>query len=286
VRFSVLLLTQDEELQVEDCLRSLAPAERIVVIDSGSTDRTLEIVRGFSRVTVVERPFLSFADQRNFGLSNCFSPGEWVLHLDADERIPADLARELGVLEPAVHQIAFNIASRTFLGNRPVPRASGFPVYQTRLTRAGVFSFEEIGHAQKASPHLGALPNLRNPYDHHPFEKGLIKWRERHEMYAAKEAADLIAGNGAWTLPRALRDSIAARQWLKHATFRLPGRPELVWLYLMFVRGGVSEGPAGWAYCKLRWSYERLVDEAVRRAKSSDRPNARPPRPRGPRVQA
>jgi glycosyltransferase involved in cell wall biosynthesis len=262
VKIQALLLTHDEVQQVRGCLESLAPAERIVVIDSGSVDGTLDIVAAFPRTTVVSRPFAGFADQRNHGLDRVTS-GAWVLHIDADERVPEQLWAELEALDPPSNAVAYNVASRTFLGGRPVLRASAFPTYQTRLTRAGAFRFEQIGHGQKAPAHYGPLPRLRQPYDHHPFEKGFDAWRRRHEAYAEDEARDLRSGK-APSLHQAMRDAIARRQWLKHATARLPFRPALMWAYLMVIRGGLLDGPAGWEYCRLRYLYERMVARKLR----------------------
>lgn len=264
MNFSALVLSQDEELQLGDCLRSLAPARRVVMLDSGSRDRTLEIARAFDRVAVVSRPFGGFADQRNFGLRR-FEAGEWVLHLDADERLTPALAAELERLQPPAEAVAYNLAGLVFVQGRPIPRSSGFPVYQTRLTRAGSFEFEQVGHGQKAPAALGALPRLREPYEHHPFEKGHEHWRLRHERYAEQEARALLEGGPGPALSHALADPIARRQWLKHATARLPFRPTLVWLYLMLVRGGLFEGAAGREFCRRRRDYERLVAEALRR---------------------
>jgi glycosyltransferase involved in cell wall biosynthesis len=268
VNFSALVLSQDEEIQIEGCLRSLVPAARVVVLDSGSTDRTLEIARGFERVEIVSRPFSSFADQRNFGLRR-FTPDAWVLHLDADERLTPGLAAELQALEPPAEAVAYNLAGLVFIQGRPVPRASGFPVYQTRLTKAAAFEFEQVGHGQKAPAALGALPRLRAAYEHHPFEKGFEHWRARHERYAEQEAQELVGGGPGPSLGQALRDPIARRQWLKHATARLPFRPTLVWLYLLFVRGGIREGAPGREFCRRRRLYERLVVRRARRSRGA-----------------
>jgi glycosyltransferase involved in cell wall biosynthesis len=265
MKFSALVLTLNEERHIEACLHSLAAAREIVMMDCGSTDATVSIASRQAGVRVVTRPFVSFADQRNSGLASSFSSGEWVLHLDADERVTPELAAELAALSPSEGVVAFNIASRTLLGGQPVLRASGFPVYQTRLTRAGSFQFEDVGHGQKASASLGPLPRLRHPYDHYPFEKGPEEWRLRHERYAEKEAADLLAPSRTWSVREAVADPIARRQWLKHAGRRLPFRPTLAWLYLMLLRGGVLDGPAGWEYCALRRRYEGMVQDAVSR---------------------
>jgi glycosyltransferase involved in cell wall biosynthesis len=263
LRYAALILTLNEALHIEACLRSLADATSIVVVDSGSTDGTLAVVRDrFPDAVVVTRPFTSFSDQRNYGLRHCFRGEDWVLHLDADERVGAGLAEELQRLEPPPTAIAYNLAPLTFLYGRPVPRASGYPVYQTRLTRAGEFEFEEVGHGQKAARRLGTFPSLREPYLHYPFEKGWEEWEARHKRYASREAAAFLTGAPAspWA---GLQDPIARRSCLRRTTLRLPLRPWLVWAYLMFVRGGVLEGSAGREYCRRRRLYEAMVGTAV-----------------------
>jgi glycosyltransferase involved in cell wall biosynthesis len=262
MRFSALVLTQDEEVHIGDCLRSLAYAEHVVVIDSGSSDRTCEIAASFARVAVARRPFLSFADQRNAGLA-MFSAGTWVLHLDADERLTPALIEELASLDPAPHLVAYNVPSRVLFMGRYLLRSAGYPVFQTRLTRAGAFEFEEVGHGQKAPAHYGRLPYLRHPYDHLPFEKGLEQWRERHERYAEKEARSLmdVAPHESWS---ALRDPVQRRRFLRQVTAFLPLRPWLVWVYLMMGRLGILDGPPGWEYCRRRRTFETMVDRQMR----------------------
>jgi len=263
VKVSALVITLNEKDHIVACLDSLASAQSIVVIDSGSTDGTPELAAAHPRTTVRTRPFAGFADQRNFGLDNCFRSGDWVLHLDADERLTPELAAEIAALESGDQVVAFNLACRTYLGGHPVLRASGYPVYQTRLTRAGHFRFEEVGHGQKAPASLGPLPSLQSPYDHHPFEKGFREWHGRHATYAAKEAAALSSLDGKPTLRQALADPIRRRQWIKHVTAGLWMRPWLVWGYLMFVRLGVLDGSPGWEYCRRRFLYERMVNERI-----------------------
>lgn len=266
MRFHALLLTLDEETQVRACLDSLADAESVVVVDSGSRDGTLGIVAEFPRARVVTRAFTSFAEQRNFGL-RAFEPGAWVLHLDADETLTPALRAELRALAPPAEAVAYNLAALTFLGGRPLRRAAGL-VWQTRLTRAGAFEFEQVGHGQKAPAHVGPLPRLRAPYEHHPFEKGWERWEARHLRYARDEARDLLAPAARPTLARALRDPIARRQWLRRASARLPLRPWLVWAFLLFARGGLLDGHAGREYARRRRLYERMVIAELRRLRS------------------
>jgi glycosyltransferase involved in cell wall biosynthesis len=267
MRYHALLLTLDEERQVRPCLDSLADARSVVVVDSGSRDRTPQIVAGFPSARLLARPFTTFADQRNFGLA-AFDAGEWVLHLDADERLTPELRAELRTLEPSAESVAYNLAALTFLGGRPLRRAAGL-VYQTRLTRAGAFAFEQVGHGQKAPAHHGVLPCLRAPYEHHPFEKGWDAWEQRHRRYARDEAADLLAPATRPTLGRALRDPIARRQLARRLSARLPLRPALVWAYLLLVRGGLLDGRAGREYARRRRLYESWVVEELRRQRAA-----------------
>lgn len=262
--FSVLILTQNEELHLRACLASLEGVQRVVIIDSGSTDRTLAIAREDPRVELHSRAFTSFSEQRNHGLRECFAPHDWVLHLDADERLTDELAREIENL-PNDRATAYNIAPMTFLRGRAIPRASGFPVYQTRLTR-GDFRFVEVGHGQKAPREAGRFPRLRQWYEHHPFEKGMREWLARHQRYARKEAA-ARRSESAIAISDALRDPIARRQWLKQMSYRVPGRPWLIYTYMMYIQGGTREGKAGWIYCRLRCLYEKMIDEEFRRAR-------------------
>lgn len=258
MKFSALVLTHNEETNIARCLKSLRPADRIVVIDSGSEDRTLEIIRRFPSVKIVRRPFQNFSDQRNYGLRHCFPAQRWVLHLDADEVLTRRLAREIASLSPAADTQAFNLAPMTYFRGKPIPRAAGFPIYQTRLTRRS-FRFVEVGHGQKAPPELGAIPRLKNFYEHHPFDKGLSDWLARHDRYSTLEAREWIENKHHYTLSQALRDPIACRQWLKQMLRNTPAAPSLSWAFLMFWKGGVLDGPAGWDYCRLRYFYEFMV---------------------------
>src|SRR5437667_2692945 len=94
-KLSVIVLTYNEEVNLPACLDSLKAVEcETLVVDSGSTDRTVEIARGMG-ATVVEHPFENYASQRNWAQRNLPIHGDWVLHLDADERLTPELAREI-----------------------------------------------------------------------------------------------------------------------------------------------------------------------------------------------
>ncbi|MFA6601159.1 MAG: glycosyltransferase family 2 protein [Candidatus Omnitrophota bacterium] len=89
---SAVVITLNEERNIEDCLASVEWADEIVVVDGGSTDRTVEIARN-AKATVYQIPFTDFSTQKNAALAKC--TGDWILLIDADERVTGDLAREI-----------------------------------------------------------------------------------------------------------------------------------------------------------------------------------------------
>jgi hypothetical protein len=222
---------------------------------------------------VAVRAFVDFADQRNFGLRQFFEVGDWVLHLDADERLTPQLETEIASLDPPATAVAFNAAPLFFLRGRPIPRSSGFPVFQTRLTKAGAFEFEQVGHGQKAPRALGPLVCLRAHYEHHPFEKGPDEWDRRHRRYAEQEARTLATRSFKTAPWWVVSVAFERRHWISQLLADSQLRPWLVWAYLMFARGGILEGTPGWEYCRRRYRYERLVREllsAQRRGRSQE----------------
>ena len=92
MRLSAAVITKDEERNIGECLRSLSFCDEVVVVDSGSTDRTAEIARSLGAAVHV-RKFKDFSDQKNFAASQAL--GEWVLSVDADERVSEGLKKEI-----------------------------------------------------------------------------------------------------------------------------------------------------------------------------------------------
>jgi len=113
LRISACVISYDEEDKIEDCLRSLRPvADEIVVVDSHSTDRTVEIARGVAD-RVVDQPFLGYVAQKNFAVS--LATHDWVVSLDCDERLSDELREAiLAVKQGEPEAAAFEVSRRTF----------------------------------------------------------------------------------------------------------------------------------------------------------------------------
>jgi glycosyltransferase involved in cell wall biosynthesis len=180
VKLSLVLITQDEEANLPRTLESVMPQVRdgrgeIIVVDSGSTDRTLEIARSFG-AKIYSEPWKGFAAQKNSAIDK--ASGDWVLQLDADEALEPELASEI---EKAIDQDSsvkgFWIPRKNFFLGRWIRHGGFYPDPKLRLIRRGAGRFEEYGaHPTiKVTGPTGILehalihnayPTLRGYFDH------------------------------------------------------------------------------------------------------------------------
>jgi len=261
VPVSVLILTKNEALDLPGCLDSVAFSDDVHVFDSESTDATREIAaaRG-AQVTV--RTFDDYARQRSAALQLPFRHA-WVLVLDADERMTdagvREIAQTLGDVPDSI--AAFSMRRRDFLWSTWLKHAQMSPFY-VRLQRVGrtryVRSVNEVVEVD------GETRELREPFDHFPFSKGVTYWIERHNRYATGEAALLVDGNFAqdvsWKKALFGKDFHERRIAQKAIFYCMPGRPAIKWMYMMFVRGAVLDGRAGVMYATLQSIYEYFIE--------------------------
>ena len=114
---------------------------------------------------------------------------------------------------------------------------------------------------------------LNGEFEHHPFNKGIAFWLERHNRYSSMEAAALIQEVRGRLRFRDLfsGDPTVRRKYLKQLAFRMPCRPSLVFCYLYFVRLGFLDGRAGLTYCRLRAMYEYMIDLKVKELRRRDK---------------
>lgn len=258
---SVLILTLDEEVNLGDCLDSVAWSDDVVVLDSLSKDRTVEIAREHG-VRVFQRAFDNYANQRNFGLRDVKYKHPWVLMLDADERVPAELREEmLHTTSVAPDSIAlFRMRRKDHLFGRWIRRSSGYPTWFGRLARVGrVWVERPINEEYHAD---GELANLAGHLDHYPFNKGFAAWIEKHDRYSTMEAT-LLATQPRYEMAwRGLfsRDPDERRRAHKAWVYSMPLRPLIVFSGLYFVKGGMLEGRAGLTFSLLRACYEYFID--------------------------
>jgi glycosyltransferase involved in cell wall biosynthesis len=258
---SVLILTRNEQRDLPDCLSSVSWSDDIHVFDSQSTDATLEIAKA-AGAHIHTRPFDDYATQRNAALTTVPFKHPWVFLPDADERPTPELSREMQQLTLAAppETAAFRVRRRDFLFDTWLKHAQLSPYY-IRLVRP------ERAHYTRAINEVleidGPIANLSYPLDHFPFSCGIRRWVEKHNLYSTMEAELIVRNQGLQnpSLVTALRhpDFHTRRLHQKAIFYRLPARPLLKWLYMVWVRGAILDGAAGLTYATLQSFYEYLI---------------------------
>jgi glycosyltransferase involved in cell wall biosynthesis len=259
---SVLILTYNEEVDLPGCLRSVDWCDDVHVFDSHSTDATVPLALE-AGATVRQRPFDGYAAQRNAAFDECPFRHEWILILDADERMPAATAAALRerVQDAGPDLGGFRLRRRDFLDGRWLRHAQITPCY-VRLVRRGKARYHrEVNEVVEVE---GRIEDTGLSFDHYPFSKGISHWVRKHERYASMEAERILEerrGLHAFSVNKAIfaRDPGERRYHQKGLFYRMPFRPLLKWMYMMFVRGAFLDGRPGVTYATLQAIYEYLI---------------------------
>lgn len=279
ISVSAIILTLDEEVNIARCLASLERIDEVILVDSGSTDRTRAIaqeVRPDLRLFTHE--FLDFGNQRNWAIDHTAPRHEWILFVDADEFCTPELLNEIDafVREPGNHVGAF-VAGKTYFLGRWLKHAAMYPSYQLRLLRSGEVRFRKEGHGQREVT-AGTLYYLKESWTHHPFRKGVNQWITRHNHYSTEEfesVQKLRAENFQWSRLFST-DAIKQRRVLRQLAAKAPFRPALRFLFVYIWKRGFIDGNAGLIYSALLMAHNiniiaKLAEyEYLKRAKSNE----------------
>ena len=165
---SVVIISYNEEQNIQGCLESARWADEIVVVDAFSTDNTPEICKEYTN-KIYQRPWPGYGPQKNFGIRH--ASGDWIFVLDADERITPDLKQE--VLDVLAHPgpepvAAYEVPRRNHFFGQWVKRAGQYPDYQLRLIKNGKACYND----KKLHENLiveGPISKLKYPLDHYSY---------------------------------------------------------------------------------------------------------------------
>lgn len=260
MQVSILLLTYNEAANLPRCLEALTWCDDIVVIDSGSTDETVEIAKA-AGARVLTRPFDNFANQRNFGLNEGEMKHEWVLHLDADEVATREFIDALAALEPTDGIDAYNVPSKTMLFGQWLRHAGMWPTYQVRLGHRERLRFKQVGHGQREDLPAERVGTFDVPYLHYSFSHGMRRWLEKHVRYAADEAELILEERARSGAAEDGEGATSARRRAKARAAHLPLclRPLARFVYVYLFRQGFRDGRAGFAYAFMLSVYEGMT---------------------------
>jgi glycosyltransferase involved in cell wall biosynthesis len=267
---TAVVLTYNEENNIKSCLAHLFWADRIVIVDSGSTDKTIEYAKSLG-CAFYANPWPGFAGQRNWALDNTNISTDWIVFIDADEKVTSELQVEIIETLRATSLNAFYLCYKVILFGKWVKHSSGFPVWHPRIVRRGKARFVDAitGHGETWDVE-GKAGYIRSPYIHYNFSKGLLFWFQKHNQlsaiesnaYLTKEISLMEGFSGLLSKDRHKR-----RQALRGLSYRLPFRPFLRFLLQLFIKGGILDGPAGWTYCSLYLAYEIMISAKIKEQK-------------------
>jgi len=233
-----VVLTWNEEPNLRRCLDGLRWAERVVVVDSGSTDATLAICEEYTNVEVLTRTFDSFAGQCNFALDLIRS--EWVLSLDADYIVPTTFPGLVAELDGSANGYRFPF--RYCVYGKPL-RACLYPP-RTVLYRRRSARYVDDGHAHRVQID-GTVEDVTTPIDHDD-RKPLTRWFDSQRKYAALEAEKLLSEDA----PTGMADRLRRMIW--------PAAPA-AFVYTLLAKGIILDGWPGWFYALQRTCAEVML---------------------------
>lgn len=263
---SVLIPTLNEEVNLADCIESLSFSDDIVVYDSFSSDRTLEIARQFPNVRIVQRAFDTEPTHRNWALNNIEFKHPWIYASDADERMPADLREEILRVcnDPKEPHQAYRLRFKNMFMGRWIKRGGIYPVWVIRLFKPDAIRYED----RSVNPHpnvRGELGDLQHHFIHYSFNKGLFPWFHKHNRYSDGEAAEAVKVVGNATFMSKVsqlrsKEKGVARRAFKDMSFFLRFRGFVRFFYMYFVKLAILDGMAGFHYACMISMYEYWIE--------------------------
>jgi glycosyltransferase involved in cell wall biosynthesis len=262
---SILILTLNEEINIEAVLESVKAFDDVVVYDSYSSDRTIELAQARG-ARIVQRKFDNWAAHHNWALKNIEFEHPWIFYIDADERMTPALEEEIRSIAADANEkrVGFYCGRKNFFMGRLIARCyPAVPIL--RFYKPPFVTYERlvnpITHVQ------GEVGQLKQQFLHYNFSKGLTEWIDKHNKYSLAEALEAVRvsdENLARFSDLFKGDKAARRAALKRLAWKLPCRPLIKFVWLYFFRLGFLDGWPGFVYCRLQAIYEYFIDLKVK----------------------
>lgn len=268
---TAIILTKNEEKNIGLCIGSIRElAKRIIVIDSFSEDRTVEIARELG-AEVYSHEFINYAKQFLYGLNEMNICTTWVLRIDADERLTKESAAEIEEL-CRIHQstevngliLRFEV---NFMG-RKLRHGGIYPFRKLLVFKRGIGTMEDRNMDEHIVLSEGRAIEVKYDSEHHDY-KDLTYWIQKHNGYASREAMDYFEykKHGDAEQDEGLKGTARLKRWIKfHIYYRLPMgmRAYLYYLYRYYIKLGFLDGKEGkiFAFLQAYW-YRFLVDAKI-----------------------
>ncbi|MGA9753823.1 MAG: glycosyltransferase family 2 protein [Desulfobaccales bacterium] len=235
-QLSVIIIALNQEANIGPCLESVSFADDIVVVDTGSTDRTVELTRAYTD-RVIDAPWEGFGRTKNFALDQAW--GDWVFSLDTDERVPPALREEiLAVVRADSPLDGYRVPRKNYFCGRWIRHLGWYPDYTLRLFRRGQGRFRDREVHEEVVV-AGPVGTLTTPLEHYSY-RSVSEYVTRMDRYAR----------------------LAAQELAKAGRRPYPGelfvRPFFSFFHLYFIRLGFLEGTPGYTLAVLMSMYKFL----------------------------
>lgn len=264
---SVILLTYDDEKIIEEALKSVEGwVENIFAVDSGSTDRTLEIVKKYTS-NVYNHPFESYGVHRNWTLDNIPATTEWILPLDSDQRVTPELKDELFRLfskgiDPTTN--GFIAKTKTVFMGRWIKHGGHYPIYRVYLIRKGRARWEERKYHQHC-----VVEGQTGKLDEDMIDvitSNIDTFADRINRWSTSEAGEILEGGSEGQVGAKLLGShIERKRWLRTKFFwNLPlfSRTFAYFFYRYILRLGFLDGIEGAIFHFIQGFYMHFITDA------------------------
>lgn len=291
VPVSVLIPVKNEQRNIVECIRHVAWANEIAVIDSQSDDDTIPLAQAMDAdVYQFHYSKDGWPKKKNWALEHVGWKNEWVLIMDADEHMTPELAREIVDVvsgrAPANNGCGdgYWLNRRFMFMGRWIKHCGYYPSWNVRLFKHAVGRYERIGSLgdtgsgdNEVHEHVilqtGDAGYLKNDFLHYAYPD-LATWVEKHNRYSTWEALAAEAGDEGDVAPRLFGGGpIARRRWIKAKTRRLPCRPTLRFIYAYIFKLGFLDGYPGFVMCRLLAWYEFMsIAKQRERQRTPERP--------------
>lgn len=266
---TAIILTKNEEINIRDCIASICnTVKRIIVIDSFSSDQTVEIAKKYG-AEIIQHEFVTHAKQYKYAVESSNITTKWILRIDADERLTPDSAQELERLcnentDSDVTGIVVRF-KKNFLG-KDLYHGGVYPWKKLICYKTGMGDIEDRAMDEHIVVFSGRVIELKNDSLHFDF-KSLEVWTSKHNWYSSKEAADYNS-----SINTGKEDNYRnLKTWIKMKIYyKLPigMRAHLYYLYRYYIKLGFLDGREGkiYAFLQAYW-YRYLVDAKIYESK-------------------
>lgn len=267
---TAIILTKNEELNIRRCIESIIGlADRIVVVDSGSTDKTMDIARELGAEIYQHEPFEHYAKQFNWALDHIDVKTKWIYRIDADEVVTPELKAEIIQVCKEHNTDDVNglvMKFKIFFMGRFLTHGGVYPFYNLTIFKNGYGRYEDRAMGEHVVLKEGRTIDLQNDCLHYDF-KDLTTWINKHNWYATREVNDYLETKAQRQIKTSLYHEAEKTKKLRDGVYyKLPKfwRAKFYYWYRYYYKLGFLDGEAGkvYAFMQAYW-YRFLIDAKI-----------------------